>query len=175
MLNYNWNRPDNVLELDIGLACCPKPKEAVLSSVWNRVRPALVKLLNSLQGIHVLVNNKDSSHKAFVSIKGFEGLQLEVDEYGHLWHVLANGTFTVTVSVEGFVPMTKLVRVMTAEFTEVNFNLPYSPGLPKAIYVVLLSTVVLCILLCSLLVHCRQEKKKTVRSYEGFQLLRYYI
>lgn len=170
MINYNWHHPDNVLELGIGLACCAKPSEAVLSKVWDRVRPGLVGLLNSLQGIHVFVSNFEG-RKGHLSIQEMGNLQLDIDEYGHVWHLLSNGTFTVTVTVEGFFAMTKVVRVLSAEFTEVNFNLPYNYGLPRAITAVILSSMIICILLCSLLVHCRQEKKKSARSYEGFQLL----
>ena len=107
---------------------------------------------------------------------GGNAVKLSVDQYGHLWHLLSNGTVTVTVSVEGFLPMTKLVRVFTASFTEVDFNLPYAPGLPRAITALALTSFILCILLCSLLVHCRHGKaaKKSLRSsYEkyNFQLL----
>lgn len=77
----------------------------------------------------------------------------------------------MTVSVDGFLPMTKMVRVLNAAFTEVDFNLPYATGLPRAITALALSSFILCILLCSLLVHCRQGRKKSPRSYEGFQLL----
>ena len=70
--------------------------------------------------------------------------------------------------------MTKFVHVVNAAFNEVDFNLPYAPGLPRAITALALSSFILCILLCSLLVHCRQNgrgKKSSNRSYEGFQLL----
>lgn len=169
MINYNWRHPDNVLELGLGISCCPKPSEDGLSTVWNKVRPGLVGLLNSLQGIHVFVSNYDG-RQAQVVVEGM-AQNLDLDEYGHLWHLLNNGTYTITVSVEGYLPMTKLVRVLTSEFTEVNFNLPYTAGLPRAMTAVALSSVILCILLLSLLCHCRSERKKTVRSYEGFQLL----
>merc|ERR1719273_1209094 len=45
MANYNWQHVDQVLELGIGVSCCPKPKEETLSAVWNRIRPAIVGLL----------------------------------------------------------------------------------------------------------------------------------
>ena len=71
--------------------------------------------------------------------------------------------------------MTKFVHVVNAAFNEVDFNLPYAPGLPRAITALALSSFILCILLCSLLVHCRNQngrgKKSSNRSYEGFQLL----
>ena len=171
MANYNWHHSANVLELGIGVACCPKPSEDKLSGVWNRIRPGLVGLINSLQGIHVYISNIDD-RVAKVSIESSgRQIQVEVDQYGHLWHLLETGSVTVTVTVDGFLPMTKLVRIFAAEFTEVDFNLPYSSGLPKAMTAVVLSSIILCILLCSLLIHCRQERKKSVRSYEGFQLL----
>jgi hypothetical protein len=170
MANYNWRHPDNVLELGIGITCCPSPTEADLSSVWDQARPGLVSLLSSLQGIHIFVSNLDS-REAKVTVEELERLSLGVDEYGHLWHLMGNGTYTITVEVSGFVPMTKLVRVLTAEFTEVTFSLPYSSGMPRAIIILFLSSLVLIILLCTLFVHCRQQNIKTVRSYDGFQLL----
>lgn len=173
MINYNWLHPDNVLEMGIGVSCCPKPSEAKLSNVWNRMRPGLIGLLNSLQGIHIYVNNIDG-RQAKVTIEeagGGRQLNLMVDQYGHLWHLLNSGTVTVTVKVEGFTPMTKLVRIFSAEFTDVDFNLPYTSGMPRAMTAVALSSVILCILLCSLFIHCRQERKKGTRSYDGFQLL----
>ena len=170
-INYNWHHKDNVLELGIGLTCCPKPKEKDLQRVWDRTRPALVGLLNSLQGIHVYVSNLDG-RSALIGIE--EDLPvLSVGPEGHLWHLMSNGTFTVTLTVEGFMPMTKLVRVFAAEFTEVNFELPYPAGIPRAVTVLILTSIILVLLLCMLVSHYRggPEGKKTVRSYEGFQLL----
>jgi len=174
MTNYNWHHTDNVLELGIGVSCCPKPTEEMLSSIWARTRPGLIGLLNSLQGIHVFVSNINGQ-KAQVTIKELgNDVKLYVDQYGHMWHLLAKGSYTITVSVEGYLPMTKFVHVVNAAFNEVDFNLPYAPGLPRAITALALSSFILCILLCSLLVHCRQNgrgKKSSNRSYEGFQLL----
>ena len=168
-INYNWQHKDNVLELGIGLTCCPKPKEKELQNVWDKTRPALVGLLNSLQGIHVYVSNIDG-REAVIVIE--DNLILSLGPEGHLWHLMSNGTVTVTLKVEGFVPMTKLVRVFAAEFTEVNFDLPYPSGIPRAVTVLIISSIILVILLCMLASHCRsQEGKKSVRSYEGFQLL----
>lgn len=169
MTNYNWNS-HNVIELGIGVSCCPQPTEEDLATVWDRVRPGFVGLINSLQGIHIFVSNIDG-REAMVSIEELSHLTMSIDEYGHLWHLLNNGTYTVTVEVVGFVPMTKIVRVLTSEFTEVNFSLPYPSGIPRAIAVLIFSSVILCIMLCSLLIHCRQQKIKAVRSYDGFQLL----
>ena len=171
MANYNWQHVDQVLELGIGVSCCPKPKEETLSTVWNRIRPAIVGLLNSLQGIHIYVSNMDG-RQASVVIEEMGKLSLPIDEYGHLWHMTTNGTFTITVTVDGFLPMTKVVKVLVAEFNEVNFNLPYSSGIPRAITVIILSSLILCVMLASLVVHCRQDKKKSPhRSYDGFQPL----
>ena len=50
MTNFNWRHTDNVLELGIGVSCCPKPTEETLSDIWARTRPGLISLLNSLQG-----------------------------------------------------------------------------------------------------------------------------
>ena len=101
MANYNWQHVDQVLELGIGVSCCPKPKEETLSTVWNRIRPAIVGLLNSLQGIHIYVSNMDG-RQASVVIEEMGKLSLPIDEYGHLWHMTTNGTFTITVTVDAF-------------------------------------------------------------------------
>ena len=123
-----------------------------------------------MQGIHVYVSNLDG-RSAIIGIEDL--IVLSVGPEGHLWHLMANGTFTVTLKVEGFMPMTKLVRVFAAEFTEVNFELPYPAGIPRAVTVLILTSIILVLLLCMLVSHCRGSPggKKSVRSYEGFQLL----
>ena len=91
MTNYNWRHPDNVLELGIGVSCCPKPTEEMLSSIWARTRPGFIGLLNSLQGIHVFVSNIND-RKAQVTIKEVgNDVKLSVDQFGHMWHLLAKG------------------------------------------------------------------------------------
>ena len=170
--NYHWQHKNNVLELGIGLTCCPKPEEKELRTVWERVRPALVGLLNRLQGIHVFVSNLDG-REARVTIAE-TNLSLGLGPEGHLWHLMSDGAFTITLKVEGFMPMTKLVRVFAAEFTEVNFDLPYPSGMPRAVTLLILSSVVLVAMLCMLAVQCRRSPQigpKRPKSYEGFQLL----
>ena len=159
MINYNFD--SSLIELGLGISCCPKPNEGKdLSSVWNRIQPALTNLLNSLQGIHISVSNFDGQSGAVI-IQELSDLKLRLDDRGHLWYLMNNGTFTITVEVEGYVPMTKMVRVLTSEFTEINFALPYSSGLPRAIGVLILSSVIVSIMLCTLLIHCRQQNKST--------------
>ena len=97
-----------------------------------------------------------------VTIKELSNLRLDLDRLGHLWYLLNNGTFTITVEVDGYIPMTKMVRVMTSEFTEINFALPYPSGLPGAITVLILSSLIVCVMLCTLFVHCRQKNKKNL-------------
>ena len=85
-------------------------------------------------------------------------LSLDLGPDGHLWHLMSNGAFTITLKVEGFMPMTKLVRVFAAEFTEVNFDLPYPSGIPRAVALLILSSVVLVAMLCLLAIHCRRNR-----------------
>ena len=159
MINYNFD--SSLIELGLGISCCPKPNEGKdLSSVWNRIQPAMTNLINSLQGIHISVSNFDGQSGAVI-IQELSDLKLRLDDRGHLWYLMNNGTFTITVEVEGYVPMTKMVRVLTSEFTEINFALPYSSGLPRAIGVLILSSVIVSIMLCTLLIHCRQQNKST--------------
>ena len=86
-----WRASLQVLELGIGVSCCPKPTEEMLSSIWARTRPGLIGLLNGLQGIHVFVSNINGQ-KAQVTIKELgNDVKLYVDQYGHMWHLLAKG------------------------------------------------------------------------------------
>ena len=76
LTNYNWNHPDNVLHMQIGLSCCPSPNESDLSKVWSRHRSSLIDLFSSLQGIHIIVENldhrfTDGENDAFVYIACF--------------------------------------------------------------------------------------------------------
>lgn len=170
MINYNWNHRDNVLELGIGLACCPSPSEKDLATVWDRHRRSLIGLLSSLQGLHIRVDHLYSSSDAFATIKELD-LKLPVNEYGNLWHLLSNGSYTVTVEVDSHIPITKIVTVVSGEFTEVIYRLPYEPTMPRFVVVLILASVTMCVLLCSLACHCRQQNGKHRRTYDGFQLL----
>ena len=92
-----WRASLQVLELGIGVSCCPKPTEEMLSSIWARTRPGLIGLLNGLQGIHVFVSNINGQ-KAQVTIKELgNDVKLYVDQYGHMWHLLAKGTWEKSV------------------------------------------------------------------------------
>ena len=186
MTNYNWNHSDHVLEFGIGVSCCPSPEEKDLVKIWNRHRKSLINLLTSLQGIHVVVEDMESSYvssgydvnDATVYISELD-LTLKTKDYGHLWHLLPNGTYTVKVTVEGHdVPMTKIVRVITASFTEVVFRLPPRQAfVPKFIVLFLMASTFLVAMLSAFVCKCckrnglKRRKTATRPSYKGFQPL----
>lgn len=61
-------------------------------------------------------------------------LEVRVGEYGHLWQLLKEGSYTVTVRVEGFQERTKVVPVVTRSFTSVVFTMPVrETSLPRYI------------------------------------------
>lgn len=51
------------LELEVGVSCCPNPKEADLIKMWNRHKKSLLDLLGNLQGIHLKVANTNDNIK----------------------------------------------------------------------------------------------------------------
>ena len=179
MINYNMEKL-GVLELGIGLSCCPAPPEEKLGTIWDRHRPSLIKLLESLQGIHVTVENIGNAEPFVVHIKE-TGQTSTVTEYGHFWALLEEGQYTVVVSVYGFEDKTKLVSVSKASFTNVKFVLPESrPTIPFFVLLVLLGTGVTLFLMVFL--YCKKrlnfgsslkngQSSGHSRSHNGFQLL----
>ena len=51
------------LEFEVGVSCCPNPKEADLIKTWNRHKKSLLDLLGNLQGIHLNVANTGAEIK----------------------------------------------------------------------------------------------------------------
>ena len=201
MINYNWNHPDNVLQMEIGLSCCPSPHEADLSKVWSRHRASLIDLFSSLQGIHVIVENLDerftSEMDAFVYIREVDLKIKFKNGIGHIWHLLPNGTYTIEVTVPTIPqPMIKyMVPIQVAEFQEVVFLLPPNRMMPKFFVLFLMACVSMVILICvAMFCRCcgrgeygnnskwlnqmdqhrskgRNSKSHHRPSYDGFQLL----
>ena len=46
MANYNWESA-GVIELSVGLACCPWAPEDRLGAIWDRHRKSLVDLIDT--------------------------------------------------------------------------------------------------------------------------------
>ena len=160
MINYNWNHPDNVLEMGIGLSCCPSPKEADLSKVWSRHRTSIIDLLSSLQGIHIIVQNLDERVRSEKDVFAYiRELNLKLNfksDSSHLWHLLPNGSYTIEVTVAGLPnSMVKyMVPIQLAEFTEVVFVLPPNEMMPKFIVLFLMVCTSMVILIC-VVMFCR--------------------
>ena len=161
IVNYNWNHPDNVLHMQIGLSCCPSPNESDLSKVWSRHRSSLIDLFSSLQGIHVIVENldhrfTDGEDDAFVYIREIDLKLCFKNGVGHVWHLVPNGTYTVEVTVPGLdKPMIKyMVPVQVAEFTEVFFLLPSNQMMPKFFVIFTMACFSMVMLFCVVIL-CR--------------------
>jgi hypothetical protein len=161
MINYNWNHPDNVLHMGIGLSCCPSPHEADLSKVWSRHRTSLIDLFSSLQGIHVIVENldhrfTDGEMDAFAYIREMDLKLYFKNGIGHIWHLLPNGTYTIEVTVPGITkPMIKyMVPVQVAEFQEVYFLLPSNQMMPK-FFLIFMMACISMVMLIGVVMFCR--------------------
>ncbi len=163
----------HTLQLGVGLSCCPSPAaEPDLSVVWGRHRPALINLLLTLQGMHVAVENIGEGTPAVVRLHNRE--EVVVPRFGHLWRLLPDGHYTVSVSVDGFKNMTKVVSVTRESFTEVVFALPFrEPRVPRfvAFTMVVTSAGVLFVLFLYCRCRDRQRKARKASYVSGFQLL----
>ena len=96
MINYNWNHPNNILELGVGLSCCPTPKEEDLTLIWARHRHSLVGLLSNLQGIRLeLQNSAYPPEEAKATILELN-ITLPFDVHGQLWHLLPSGVNSIS-------------------------------------------------------------------------------
>ena len=95
--------------------------------------------------------------------------------YGHYWQVLEQGKYTVSVSLSGFQPLSKLVSVSPGAFTHVSLSLSRSqPTLPRLVLLALVSSVLGVLLLGVVCFHRRGSGSRQQRAqsyYNGFQLL----
>lgn len=132
--------------------------------------------------MHVMVGNIDDDASTRVVI-GSDGSDEHVmtqqtfvaKRYGHLWHLMSDGKYTVTVSVEGLKDVTKLVAVTRETFTDVTFLMPVQePRVPKFVVLTLGVTMVAVIMIIILWCRCREKQRKVRKETytNGFPLIR---
>ncbi|XP_040575872.1 carboxypeptidase D [Lepeophtheirus salmonis] len=165
MSNMNWNEFE-IIELGLGISCCPYPEVTELTHIWSRHRRSLLSLISSgLQGIHISIPQEGSS----VQIQEISSNDFLVDN-GNLWIALPEGLYTLSIDIPGHITTNKIVRVYTGEFTHILSPLPPTSGLPKMIVLlIILATFAALLFLGPFYCHCRRERRKRRRrNYDGF-------
>eukprot|EP00096_Caligus_rogercresseyi_P011871 TRINITY_DN4820_c0_g1_i1.p1 TRINITY_DN4820_c0_g1~~TRINITY_DN4820_c0_g1_i1.p1 ORF type:complete len:1605 (-),score=512.70 TRINITY_DN4820_c0_g1_i1:1196-6010(-) len=171
MSNTNWNSFE-LLELSLGISCCPHPKLQDLSRIWSRSRRPLIGLIASgLQGIHVSLPQAPVGTSVSLESMGSQSFPLGEDDMS-LWIPLPEGTYTLVLNIPGHLPTKKLVRVTSGEFTRLLSPLPPSSSLPKMMrFLLFLLAAAVLLSIGPFLYHCRRERRKRRRrSYEGLQM-----
>ncbi len=133
MANYNFEHW-HTLEVAPGLSCCAVPAAGDdLGKTWDRHRLSLVTLLSSSasQGLHIEVDGIGENEPFTVEVSE-EGVEVEVLRFRNFWRLELEGTYTVTVKVEGRLPRTKVVEVVPGAFTDVVFFVePSQSSMPR--------------------------------------------
>ena len=99
----------------------------------------------SFQGVHVelegYIDRDILSDRIYIHVHELN-MTLPVDDFGQVWHLLPTGAYTISVKAKPDAEeMTKYVRILDGEFTEVIFRLPVEARLPKFIVVMVIAFV----------------------------------
>ncbi|XP_044139719.1 carboxypeptidase D [Bufo gargarizans] len=122
--NYVWG---NCLEVTFELSCCKYPPASELAQEWDNNRESLLKFMEM---VHIGAKGfvRDS-----VTQKGIENVTISVSEINHnittgklgnFQRLLAPGTYNITASVTGYLPLTiTQVEVKEGAATVLDFQL----------------------------------------------------
>ncbi|XP_066552144.1 carboxypeptidase D [Amia ocellicauda] len=137
MQDYNYLK-GNCLEITIELTCCKYPPASQLQKEWDNNRDAL---LSYMEKVHIGVKgyvweaeNGSALPDALITVAG-NNHNVTTGQFGDYYRLLLPGSYNVTTSANGFVPVTvSNVQVTEGKPTELNFTLaPLRPDNGSAI------------------------------------------
>ena len=124
MQDYNYLH-SNDFEITVEMGCYKFPPGAAMPAYWNSNKIALVRfLLEVHRGIRGMVTNS-SGHRlegATITVEGIRHVVRSLKD-GDYFRILLPGKYKVTVSADGYFPLTKRVIVSAGLATELNFKL----------------------------------------------------
>ena len=125
MQDFNYLH-SNCFEITMELSCCKFPKASELSGEWKNNRDALIAFMQQTHiGIKGLITDEFDNPiaNASISVKSIDH-SIRSTACGEYWRLLIPGTYTITVSADGYNSITKSgVRVVAGKPTELNFIL----------------------------------------------------
>lgn len=119
--NY-WN--SNTLEITVELSCLKYPYLRDLPKYWNDNKVSLLTFMNEVhKGVKgfVLDEQGRALGDAKIHVSNISHTVFSSKD-GDYWRLLVPGKYSITVSKEGFRPLTKIIEVPTDTALEVCFN-----------------------------------------------------
>ncbi|CAG7717005.1 unnamed protein product [Allacma fusca] len=156
----------------LNLQCCTN--HSVVDNNFIDVLNSLNKTsVHGIQGIvasthHVPIQNAEL-------VFGANETTTWTDDLGHFEKPLPEGTYNVSVKVDGYKLSYKTVNVSRTNYVQILFALQKDEtvwGLPRLVFVIVIALVALCIVaLCSLIVAvCRRRRTRPTNNYGFFQM-----
>ena len=127
MQDYNYLH-SNCFEVTFELSCCKYPLAENLSREWDNNREALISFIEQVhQGISGFVTDTDGQPivNATIRVHGIDH-DIKSASYGDYWRLLVGGTYTITVTADGYLPnRISGVVVRNSTVTKLNVTLAY--------------------------------------------------
>ncbi|XP_064424964.1 carboxypeptidase D isoform X2 [Latimeria chalumnae] len=122
--NYVWG---NCFEITFELSCCKHPPAAELPKEWENNRESLLAFMEKVHiGVRGFVEesvNGTGIIDAVLSVATIDH-NITTGKFGDYHRLLAPGTYNLTASAPGYVPVTQNnIEVLEGPATEVNFTL----------------------------------------------------
>ena len=128
MQDYNYLH-SNCFEVTFELSCCKHPRSNYLSEEWDNNREALISFIEQVhRGISGFVTDTDGQPIANASIR-VHGIDHDIKSafHGDYWRLLVGGTYTITVTADGYLPSTTSGVIVTdSTVTKLNLTLTRS-------------------------------------------------
>lgn len=136
MQDFNYIH-SNCFEITVELSCCKYPPRKELKKEWENNRDSL---LNYMAQVHIGIKGFVTDESDKNSINHDEGIvgnpiqnaiirvtginyNVSTSHYGDYWRLLMPGSYEVTAYANGFMPLTKMVKVVADHPTQLNFTL----------------------------------------------------
>ncbi|MFT7803295.1 carboxypeptidase D [Arapaima gigas] len=126
MQDFNYLK-GNCLEITMELSCCKYPKASELRGEWDNNRESLLAYMEKVHiGIRGYVKeakNGTALSDARITVEGINH-NLTTGRFGDYYRLLLPGTYNITASAQGYVPVTiRGVQVVEGKARELNFTL----------------------------------------------------
>ncbi|XP_075052989.1 carboxypeptidase D [Mixophyes fleayi] len=123
----DWNYLNtNCYEVTIELGCVKYPMASELPVYWERNHRSLLQFIQQVhKGIKGFVLDATDGRSIFNATISVADINHPVtsDKAGDYWRLLVPGTYKVTVSARGYVPVVKTINVTEGEAVVTNFTL----------------------------------------------------
>ncbi|XP_042241968.1 carboxypeptidase D-like isoform X3 [Homarus americanus] len=163
----------DTLAFNVYYGCCGTPEYKALGHLWKKHKAGLLKFLTmSSVGAMGFVTDQYNAplSGARINVEGSPHFVSSLD-HGTWWRPLTPGVHTLTVQLDGYHGVTKLVQVV--EGNTVMFKLKRDErvmGLPRMVFIILAGSVILLLMICCLCIATVRSQNQRRKTYGFHQL-----